>query len=629
MDVGAQDTRAVWLGEDRAERSAGLGTDAADVLLAPYHPDPGLYGTVSAGSRLTALRKAVTADHSGPWPSPLAEAPAIDHLLPPLVPTGDRGLTVADPPEGGPLTVPVGIVDRPFERFHGVLRLDLSGEQGHVAIVGRAGSGKSTLATTLVVALALTHTPREVQFYCLDSSGALGALSGLPHVGAVTDQLDPEGATRAIDEVTALLAHRERLFRDRGIKGMADYRRRRAGGEFADEQYGDVFLVVDEAATLRREFSEHAAAFDDLSVHGLDHGIHLIATAGRWSELPVSLRDRVGTRLELRLDDPTESMVDPKEAATVPRRPGHGLTPGEGLPFFAALPSVSGVNGSRRLTDVVAELATTVAEHWAGRPGAPRIRLLPARVPVRSLPEPEDDLTVPLGFVDADLTPIAHDFATSPHLTVFGDAGSGKTNLLRLIIQSITMRHSPSTARIVIADRSGELVGAVPEEHLLGYAFSSAVLGELIDGCARAISERVPGPEIAPARLRSCDWWHGPRLFVLVDDYDQVCTPQETPVEPMLEYLAMGYEVGAHLIVARSSASARTAMTEPLIRGLQDAGGSTLLLSCPPSHGRVFNDIGPRVLPPGRGRYRTRSRTALIQTALAEDLDHGQSTDIR
>ena len=40
--------------------------------------------------------------------------------------------------------------------------------------MGTAGgtqAGKSTLLRSLIAALALTHTPAEVQFYCLDFGG--------------------------------------------------------------------------------------------------------------------------------------------------------------------------------------------------------------------------------------------------------------------------------------------------------------------------------------------------------------------------------------------------------------------------------------------------------------------------
>ena len=53
-------------------------------------------------------------------------------------------------------------------------------------MVGAPQSGKSTALRTLICALALTHTPAEVQVYCLDfGGGGLAALRDLPHVGGV------------------------------------------------------------------------------------------------------------------------------------------------------------------------------------------------------------------------------------------------------------------------------------------------------------------------------------------------------------------------------------------------------------------------------------------------------------
>ena len=71
----------------------------------------------------------------------------------------------------GRLLVPVGVVDRPFEQRRDPFVVDLSGAGGHVAIVGGPQTGKSTLLRSLICALALTHTPAEVQFYCLDFGG--------------------------------------------------------------------------------------------------------------------------------------------------------------------------------------------------------------------------------------------------------------------------------------------------------------------------------------------------------------------------------------------------------------------------------------------------------------------------
>ena len=115
------------------------------------------------------------------WLPPLSEPPTLDELLPPLQVDAERGLHPGGWPGLGRLQVPVGLVDKPYHQRREPLLLDLSGAGGHVAVVGAPQSGKSTLLRDLITGMALTHTPEEVQFYCLDfGGGSLGSLIGLP-----------------------------------------------------------------------------------------------------------------------------------------------------------------------------------------------------------------------------------------------------------------------------------------------------------------------------------------------------------------------------------------------------------------------------------------------------------------
>src|SRR5262249_40002489 len=111
------------------------------------------------------------------WLPPLSASAALDELLGPVATDPERGVCAANPQLRGTLQVPVALVDKPFEQRRDVLWLQLSGAAGHVAIVGGPQSGKSTSLRTLIAALALTHTPAEVQVYCLDFGG--GQLAGL------------------------------------------------------------------------------------------------------------------------------------------------------------------------------------------------------------------------------------------------------------------------------------------------------------------------------------------------------------------------------------------------------------------------------------------------------------------
>ncbi|PID53450.1 MAG: type VII secretion protein EccCa [Micrococcales bacterium] len=119
--------------------------------------------------------------------------PARQVWLPPLEPAISLGSLppAATPP--GQLQVPVGIVDLPFEQRRDALVVDFSGAAGHGAVIGGSQSGKSTALRTIVTALALAHTPRQVQLYLIDlGGGSLKAVSGLPHVGGYAVRSAPD-----------------------------------------------------------------------------------------------------------------------------------------------------------------------------------------------------------------------------------------------------------------------------------------------------------------------------------------------------------------------------------------------------------------------------------------------------
>ncbi|MFD9318434.1 type VII secretion protein EccCa [Streptomyces sp. NPDC060053] len=553
------------------------------------------------------------------WLPPLDLPSTLDQVLPPLTPHHDLGLTTVGWPLRGKLTVPIGIIDRPFEQLRDLLTVDLSGVGGNVAIAGGPQSGKSTLVRALLAALALTHTPREVQFYCLDfGGGTLSGLAELPHMAGVASRLDTERVGRTIAEVTTLLAAREQFFLDHGIDSMATYRRRRAAGEFPDQAHGDVFLVIDGWSTVRQDFDRNIQTFSAIAARGLNYGIHLIVTVARWVELTAAVRDQAGTHLELRMGDAMDSEVDARRAATVPRIPGRGLTRDGKLHFLAALPRIDGVEESEDLTDGVAALVSAVKECWPGE-AAPRVRMLPTLLPATELPSPEGDFRMPLGIEENELSTVWHDFGENPHMIVVGDTESGKTNTLRLVAQAIMDRYSPAEARIMLVDYRRDLVEAIPDAYRLGHAVSVDALKDLVDGAARAVGARVPGPDIAPGRMRLADWWNGPRLFILVDDYDMVGTgPMNQPFDPLLTHLALGWEVGLHLVIARSAAGAGRGLGESLLRRLQEVNTPVLLLSCPPSEGYVLGNIKGQNLPPGRARRIARRKAVRMQTGLVD-----------
>ena len=550
------------------------------------------------------------------WLPPLGDPPTVDQLMPGLRETGARGYTLPDWPGVGKLSVPVALVDKPFEQRRDLLWADLSGAAGHAIVVGSPQSGKSNLLRTLIATLALTHTPAEVQFFMLDfGGGGLTALAGLPHVSGCAGRLDADRCRRIVAELTVLLAERERAFTERGVDSMAAFRSAPFTGPDG-RTFGDVFLVIDGWLTLRQEFEALEEAVTALAARGLAYGIHVVLSANRWMEIRAALRDLVGTQFELRLGDPSDSAIDRRAAANVPAGvPGRGLT-GDRLQFLTALPRVDERASTEDLSAGVADLVRRIDTAWTGA-RAPQVRLLPKTVPATALPAPVGgDRRIPIGLAELDLAPVYLDFGADPHFVAFGDIESGKSGLLRLLARAITGRFSPDQAAISIVDYRRSLLGVVDGPHLLDYCGSESAVTEAVRQIEAAMKHRLPGPDVTPEQLRNRDWWQGPELFVLVDDYDLVVTPGGNPLAPLAAYLPQARDIGLHVVLVRRTGGAGRAMFEPVLQRLRDVATPGLVLSGSRDEGALVGDVKPGPQPPGRGYLVTRrTGAALVQLA--------------
>ncbi|MGA7052872.1 MAG: type VII secretion protein EccCb, partial [Mycobacterium sp.] len=384
------------------------------------------------------------------------------------------------------------------------------------------------------------------------------------------------------------------------------------------DPFGDVFLVVDGWASLRHDFGALEEPIAALAVRGLSFGVHVVLSASRWAELRPSLKDQIGSRIELRLGDPAESELDRKRAHQVPHgRPGRGLSR-DGLHVLIALPRLDGIESTVGLAEAVAQMGDMLRGRH-GELAAPPIPLLPARVDHDTvLAQAGDELRacILLGLEERRLQPVAVDFGHYSHLLVLGDNECGKTAALRTLCREIVRTKAAAQAQLLIVDYRRALLGVVESEHLGGYAMSPSALVALLPNVLGLLRGRMPPTDASQAQLRAGSWWSGPDIYVVVDDYDLVAAPAGNPLMDVLEYLPYAKDLGLHLIVARRSAGAERALFEPLLAGLRDLGCIGLMMTGRTDAGALFDTGRPVPLPPGRGVLVTRTGDEqLIQVA--------------
>lgn len=530
------------------------------------------------------------------WLDPLPEVLPLDRVQDPRA-RGAEGVVAT-----------LGLVDDPSRQRQFPLEWDFTGAGGNLVVLGAPQSGKSTLLRTMICSLALRYAPGEVAIYGIDyGGGGLVPLADLPVVAGVATRLDPERVTRTIAEVSNAVDQREQLFREHGLSSPGQLRAARAAGRVPPDVPGAVFLVIDGWAVFRENFELLEDRISDIAARGSNYGVHVVLSITQAMQIRMRMQPSFTGRIELRLSDPFDSTYDRELQKRIGKeQPGRGVTDGD-LLFQTAVPRVDGVAELDDLPQAQGELIRLVNERWPHGRVQP-VQVLPRQVPYDRLPPPDPNGTsFPVGISEMNLQPAGIDLSGSnPHLLVYGDGETGKTNLLRVLLRGFTSRYRPEQLGIVLVDYRRTLLEVVPEEYLLAYCTGPEQATAVAAEVAQSIAARRPGPDVTPAQLRDRSWWQGLEVLYVVDDYDLVATSSGNPLLPLADLLVQGGDLGLHLVLSRRTGGAARSLLDPLVQRLNDMSTPGFLFSGDRMEGPLANGVASQRLPVGRALYAMR-----------------------
>ncbi len=308
--------------------------------------------------------------------------------------------------------------------------IDLVADGPHAIVIGVTGSGKSELLTSWVVALCATHTPAEVSFLLVDFKGGrtFDALEPLPHVTGVLTDLDETAALRAVESLRAEIRHREQVLADVGARDVGE----------AEGAVGRLVIVVDEYAALVTAHPSLHDLFGDLAARGRALGLHLVLASQRAGGV---FRDAVlanaPLRISLRVADPADSraVLGTDEAALLP---GGVDAIGTALVRRAADSAAGKVRVARCESETIASVA---ARHSGTRARRPWLPALPEHIGLDALRSPG---AIVLGLADEPELQRQRPVVLAPHepgFTVVGQAGSGRTTVVRAVAAQAAAVH--------------------------------------------------------------------------------------------------------------------------------------------------------------------------------------------
>ncbi len=265
-----------------------------------------------------------------------------------------------------------------------VLDIKESAQQGmgpHGLLIGATGSGKSEVLRTLVLALALTHSPEQLNLVLVDFKGGatFAGMSDLPHVSAMISNLESELSLvdRMQDALQGEMVRRQEVLRQAGnYANVSDYEADRLAGKHDFPPLPALFIVLDEFTEMLMAKPEFGEVFIMIGRLGRSLSVHLLLASqkmdlGKARGLESHLSYRIA--LKTFTENDSREVLGIPDAAKLPPLPGSGFLKagGDGLVRFRA--SYVAAPPPARTLASIAEAST------AGAPSAP-IEILPFTV---------------------------------------------------------------------------------------------------------------------------------------------------------------------------------------------------------------------------------------------------------
>jgi S-DNA-T family DNA segregation ATPase FtsK/SpoIIIE len=490
-----------------------------------------------------------------------------------------------------------GEQDIPEECLQETLKTDFSERDGHLWIVGAQGSGKDMALTTLLLSLALTYTPEQVQFYLLElGSGELTALEMLPHTGAMIRPLNQE---------------RERLVRLLNFLD-AEMDRRTAGRAMTEEgtasRFGpSLFVVINNYAELRANFPDESDRLLRFVRDGKPAGIHVIVVTSRGPELIRSVSNNIARRLVLQLGSRDEYL----DIIGRQTRPLNDNIPGRGY-------WVDGNPCECQIAQPPAklrELMRRMRESWKGTLPRP-IEILPACIPLSAVladlgtSRQKGQMLLPVGRDYETLNLVAPGLTDSiPFWLILGPKESGKSNFLACVGKSVLQQDPEGWLVKAYAFRRSPLIALGQEESRL-QVLSAA--DEILKDCLAMTETLKAGQPLAD----------GKKLLLLVDDLGFAFQPGKEALLSALNTLAQNLEstTDVYIMATGLMDELRMQLASSFLKLLKQ-GRTGMVLS---KDTNELDWLGAQIsleyrrmdVPVGRGFFVNKGRPLFVQTPL-------------
>ncbi|MEG0345818.1 MAG: type VII secretion protein EssC [Erysipelotrichaceae bacterium] len=331
------------------------------------------------------------------------------------------------------LTIPLGIVDIPTKQLQEEYNLNIS-KEGNLAIFSSSGYGKTTTLINIILSLVFKNSVNLLNFYILDfGNNALISLQELPHVCDYISFDNNEKLTKFIKLISEEINRRKKLFAKERYPNITVY------NENVSNKLESIIIIIDNYDVVNDLPFEYESFLTKLSRDGLGLGIYMISSATRTAGIKYATLNNYKNRICCYMVDSGESSsLLGRSNYSVPEISGRALIKYDGINIIQLYSPIKFNND----TEFNNNLKTTISEFTKLYSGK-RAKCIPVLPDVlnyelldnyninKSL---KGNIKVALGCDEIEVCCLNDNVSS---YLILGEAETGKTNLLRIIINQL------------------------------------------------------------------------------------------------------------------------------------------------------------------------------------------------
>ena len=331
------------------------------------------------------------------------------------------------------LCIPIGVRDVPEEQKQVEYAIDLS-RQGNVLYIASSGYGKTVFLENIALSLAAKNTVKNLYFYVLDfGNNALINISGLPHMASHIMLDEEEKFKKFLILLSEEIKSRKKKFALCSAQNFTVY------NEIAEEKLAAIVILIDNFDAIREMDIEMESYFTKVTRDGVGLGIYFIATAGRSNSIRSATLNNFKNKIAgVNFDGNEARSLVGKCVYSLPDVIGRSIVKEDDRVSIMQLYSpvdfaddVELVNNVRNIVKEIKLASPEEAEH---------IPILPEEYNYSQLLSYKYGCgNISLGLEWENVHRVGMTSKHNPFL-ILGESGSGKTNVLKIILQQLRDR---------------------------------------------------------------------------------------------------------------------------------------------------------------------------------------------